>query len=84
MSRRPPLILDEPSRLALEQMRDRHAKPYMRERAADLLKIADGIAHARVAQEGLLNPRDGVPCMLDLIATFCLGCPVAARLGEPR
>lgn len=59
MSRRPPLILDEPSRLALEKMRDRHAKPYMRERAADLLKIAGGMAPARVAQEGLLKPRDG-------------------------
>lgn len=67
MSRRPPLILDEPSRLALEQMRDRHAKPYMRERAAALLKIADGMAPARVAKEGLLKPRyaDTVYAWLD-------------------
>jgi transposase len=67
MSRRPPLILDESSRLALEQMRDRHAKPYMRERAASLLKIADGMAPARVAREGLLKPRhaDTVYAWLD-------------------
>ncbi len=57
MSRRPPLILDESSRLELEQMRDRHTKPYMRERAAALLKIADGMAPLSVAQKGLLKPR---------------------------
>ncbi len=39
MSRRPPLILDEASRLALEQMRDRHEKPYMRERPFSLIKL---------------------------------------------
>jgi hypothetical protein len=57
MSRRPPLILDEPARITLEQMRDRHPKPYLRERAAALLKIANGIAPARVAREALLKPR---------------------------
>lgn len=75
MSRRPPLILDELSRLALEQMRDRHAKPYMRERAADLLKIADGMAPARVAQEGLLKPRDE-GTMLGLTAILLKRLPV--------
>jgi hypothetical protein len=58
MSRRPPLILDEPARITLEQMREHHPKPYMRERAAALLKIAEGQAPAAVAQTGLLKRRD--------------------------
>lgn len=58
MSRRPPLNLDEAARITLEQMRDHHPKAYMRERGAALLKIADGMAPARVAREGLLKRRD--------------------------
>lgn len=58
MSRRPPLNLDEPARVTLAQMRDHHPKAHMRERGAALLKIADGMAPARVAREGLLKRRD--------------------------
>lgn len=42
----------------LTEMRDHHPKPYMRERAAALLKISDGKSINWVAQEGLLKPRD--------------------------
>jgi hypothetical protein len=42
----------------LVQMRDNHHKPYLRERAAALLKVADGIPAAWVARAGLLRPRD--------------------------
>ena len=37
---------------------NRHAKPYMRERAGALLKIADGAAAHAVARQGLLRPRE--------------------------
>jgi transposase len=51
------LILTEEGRKKLIEMRDYHAKPYLRERAAALLKIAEGMPLSRVAQEGLLKPR---------------------------
>lgn len=38
-------------------MRDRAKKPYLRERAAALLKIAAGKSAHAVAQNGLLRPR---------------------------
>lgn len=41
----------------LEQMRDRHPAPYLREKAAALLKIASGQSVAEVAQHGLLKMR---------------------------
>lgn len=42
----------------LEAVRDRHEKPYMREKAGALLKIADGQSPHAVAWHGLLKPRD--------------------------
>jgi hypothetical protein len=51
------LELDESQRRALEEIRDHHLKPYMRERASALLKIADGASVNWVAQHGLLKPR---------------------------
>ena len=54
------LILEDDQRQALELMRDTDAHPYLRERAAALLKIADG-AHPQsarqVALHGLLKSR---------------------------
>lgn len=52
------LTLEPVARETLEQMRDHHPKPYLRERAAALLKIADGQTAAEVARRGLLRPRD--------------------------
>jgi hypothetical protein len=43
---------------SLEQIRDRDTRPYMRERAAALLKIAAGHSAHSVALSGLLKPRD--------------------------
>ena len=51
------LTLTEAERADLEEMRDTHPKPYLRERAAALLKIADGTHYVAVAQQGLLKPR---------------------------
>lgn len=45
-------------RAELEAMRDRSACPYLRERAAAVLKFAGGWPLRRVALEGLLRPRD--------------------------
>ena len=44
-------------RVELTRLRDSAPEPYLRERAAALLKVADGISAARVAREGLLRPR---------------------------
>lgn len=58
MSRRPiELNLSAGEREELEVMRKRGERPYMRERAAALLKIAAGESGLRVARQGLLKPR---------------------------
>ena len=59
MSRRPRrLVLSELERQTLEQVRDHHPTPYMRERAAALLRIAGGEAAYHVAVAGVLRARD--------------------------
>jgi len=59
--------LTSAERQELTHLRDHAPKPYLRERAAALLKVADGMAPARVAREGLLRPRqpDTVYAWLD-------------------
>jgi len=44
-------------RAELEAMRDHDPRPYLRERASALLKIADGMAASVVARSGLHKPR---------------------------
>jgi hypothetical protein len=51
------LQLSQQERDALEHMRDKHPKSYARERAAALLKIADGTSATQVAYSGLLKKR---------------------------
>lgn len=51
------LELSSAQETTLVEMRDHHAKPHMRERAAALLKIASGKSVNWVAQEGLLRER---------------------------
>lgn len=45
-------------RIELEIVRDEHEKPYMREKAGALLKIATGQSPHAVALHGLLKQRD--------------------------
>ena len=45
-------------RRELEQARDHDPRPYVRERCAALLKIADGTSVHAVARHGLLKARD--------------------------
>ena len=54
-------------RTQLERIRETDPKPYRRERAAAILKVADGTPAAVVARAGLLRPRkaDTVYAWLD-------------------
>lgn len=52
------LTLDEAQQLQLEHIRDHDPRPYQRERAAALLKIAAGWSPHAVALHGLLKERD--------------------------
>lgn len=51
------LALTPEERQSLEDIRNRDPKAYRRERAAALLKVADGMPAVTVAREGLLKPR---------------------------
>ena len=51
------LFLTADERTVLAALRDTGATAYQRERAAALLKIADGQSAAAVARTGLLRPR---------------------------
>jgi hypothetical protein len=53
----PAILLTLAERQELLHLRDHAPKPYQRERAAALLKVADGMSPWRVAREGLLRPR---------------------------
>lgn len=52
------LELTAEQRAELEAARDTSPQPYLRERTAALLKIADGAVAATVARTGLLRPRE--------------------------
>ncbi len=58
MPHRRTLSLNETQRQELLHHRDHDLRPYVRERCAALLKIADGQSPHAVAQHGLLKPRD--------------------------
>ncbi len=49
--------LSAEQRQELEEIRDKHPKPYMRERATAILKIADGMSGLQVSREGLYKQR---------------------------
>lgn len=51
------LELSPQERAELEQMRAHDRRAYMREKAAALLKIADGVPAYQVAESGLLRRR---------------------------
>ncbi len=58
MARRRSLELTDVQRQELVHHRDHDARPYVRERCAALLKIADGQTAHHVARYGLLKSRD--------------------------
>lgn len=51
------LTLTKAQRAELESIRDRHALPYLRERAAAVLQVADGWSARATAHHHLLKPR---------------------------
>ena len=57
MAQRRKLVLTNDVRTTLERWRDKADKPYLRERAAAILKIAAGMSPHHVAMTGLLKPR---------------------------
>ena len=58
MARRRRLEITDVQRQELADYRDHDPRPYVRERCAALLKIADGQSPHAVARQGLLKPRD--------------------------
>lgn len=52
------VTLTEEQRRELLELRDHDSRPYVRERGAAILKIADGQSPHFVATRGLLKPRD--------------------------
>lgn len=58
MPKRRYLEISKIQKKELEHVRDHHEKPYMREKASALLKIANGMSPHSVATSGLLKPRD--------------------------
>lgn len=58
MSKRFRIELTPEQRHELERVRDTDHRPYMRERAAAILKVADGQSARQVALHGLLKRRD--------------------------
>ncbi len=61
------VLLSAETRGELERLRDGGPRAYLRERAAAVLKVADGVPAAVVARERLLRPRrpDTVYAWLD-------------------
>jgi transposase len=57
MCRTRTLALTARQRRTLIRVRDHHRKPHLREKAAALLKVADGWTVTEVARHGLLKPR---------------------------
>ena len=57
MPKRYRVELSAEQRAELESVRDHDAKAYMREKAAAILKIADGQSGLSVAEHGLLKSR---------------------------
>lgn len=57
MCQRRTLTLTQEQRQQLLHHRDHHPKPYVRERAAALLQVADGSSPHAVARAGILRPR---------------------------
>jgi len=51
------LSLSEQQRAELREARDHHPKPYIREQAAAILRVADGSSLRQTSSTGILKPR---------------------------
>ena len=78
------LLLSEEQQQELRQVREHDRLPYMRERAAALLKIAQGERPAHVARSGrLASARTGYDLSLDG-SLLSAGSSGAAHAARPR
>jgi len=80
-----PFMVTTAERQELTALRDHGTKTYLRERAAALLKVADGMPAARVARTGLLRPRkpDTVYAWIDrFIEAGSAGLQIQAGRGR--
>jgi len=86
MAQRRTITLSTEQRQELMQHRDHDHQPYVRERCAALLKIADGKAPYWVARHGLLKERDPdtLYSWLDLYEADGLAGVVAHEHGGSR
>ncbi len=86
MAKRRRLVLTAGQRRELAAHRDHDPRPYVRERCAALLKVADGGSVHAVARHGLLRPRDPdtVYGWLDLYQAAGLPGLVRHRPGGDR
>lgn len=86
MPQRRTLTLTEAQRHELSRSRDHDPRPFVRERCAALLKLADGLAPHAVARQGLLRPRDPdtVYAWLDRYQAVGLGGLLAHQHGGNR
>jgi hypothetical protein len=80
------LTLPETDRQTLVEARAHHPAPAVRERAAALLKIADGRRPHWVAHHGLLQPRDPdtIYGWLERYQRYGLAGILGFRHGGPR
>jgi hypothetical protein len=80
------LVVTARQRGELEAARDHDERPYVRERAAALLKIADGETAHAVARLGLVKPRDPdtVYHWLDVYERAGLAGLIASQHGGVR
>lgn len=83
MARRRTLTLSPEQRQELLYYRDHDPRPYVRERAAALLKVAEGLSPHAVARTGLLQARDpdSLYSWLDIYQTEGLRGLIAHRHG---
>lgn len=86
MQRQRAVTLSGAQRRELEQARDHDPRPYVRERCAAVVKVADGKSAHAVARHGLLKPRDPdtVYAWLDHYAAAGLDGLTAHRHGGYR
>lgn len=77
----PLLTLTDAARTTLDAMRARHPIPYLRERAAALLQLADGHSPTAVSRHGL-QPRD--PRTITAWLQAYLTCGLGGLYQHPR
>lgn len=83
MAQRRTLTLTPGQRTELLHARDHDPRPYVRERTAAVLQIADGLSPHAVATHGLLQPRDpdSLYSWLDIYQTEGVPGLIAHRHG---